>query len=251
MNTEINQSEMIESLLIPELVVEDLGIFESVNFINDAKQAFKDVMDLRDQWKAVSDSFVKHKWIYRYIDDKQKESLEKHYANITDNDVSYGTYRRSFKYIAKFMGLPSDKIIIENIEFKKDKKDKEQWEISLKYSKGLARVKIPEGIALVHVSPIAGLSHLTPSFRSKTKGKYLYPSKRVFFTVIKNIRKNQAGLEGKRIYKYTPRSNYMYAYIDPTYSDFGSGSIYIETDQPIPVINVESGLSTLFKKKEV
>lgn len=242
-----NEYSNIEDILIPQIEI-DLGIFESVQFLDDLKKSYENVKDLKDQWKAVSDLFVKHKWIYRYIDDKQKESLEKHYANLTDDNVSYSTYKRSFKYIAKFMGLPDDKIIIENILFKKDKKDKDQWEISIKYSKGLAKVKIPEGVSLIHISPVSNIGELIPSFRSKVKGKYMYPSKRIFFTVVKNIQKNQAGLEGKKTFRYTPKHNYEYAYIDPTYADFSSGSIYIETDAPIPVMNIENKLYNLFKR---
>ena len=208
---------------------------------------------MREQWKKVTDRFVKHKWIYRYIDDRQKEQLEKHYAKLTDEKTSYSVYKRSFNAICKFMGIPNDKVIIENMVFTKDKKDKEQWEIALKYSKGLAKVSIPDGVRLIHVSPVEGIKELIPSFRSKTKGKYMYPSKRIFFTIAKDIRPNKAGLEGQKTYRYTPKKDIKNAYIDPTYADFGSGAVYVETDSPIPVEILERKLLGLFgmgKKSE-
>lgn len=223
------------------------GIFESVQFIDSIKKNISTTKELRDQWKKVAGTFVKHKWIYRYIDDKQKETLEKHYAVLTDEDSTYSDYKKSFKYICKFMGLPHDKVIIENMEFKKDEQDKDQWEISLRYSKGLIKVSIPDGIRLIHISPVTGIKELTPTFRSKTKGKYMYPSKRIFFTIAKDIKNKQAGLEGQKTTRYTPKNDIKTAFIDPTYSDFGSGAVYIDTESPIPVETLEKKLFGIFK----
>lgn len=228
----------------------EYGIFESVRFIDDIKTNIANTSDLRAQWKKVADTFVKHKWIYRYIDEKQKENLEKHYAVLTDEKSYYSTYKRSFNAICKFMGIPSHMVIIENMVFTKDKQDKEQWEVAIKYSKGLVKVKIPDGVRLIHVSPVAGIKELIPAFRSKTKGKYMYPNKRVFFTVAKDIKAKQAGLEGKKTSRYTPTQEIKTAYIDPTYSDFRSGAIYVDTESPIPVENYEKKMLSIFKKKE-
>lgn len=218
------------------------------SIVDDVKNSIINTKDLWDQWRKAASSFVKHKWIYRYITEEQKEQLEKHYANLCNEDTNYSTYKRSFNFICKFMGLPNDRVIIENMAFAKDKEDKDQWELALKYSKGLIKVKIPEGIRLIHVSPVAGISELIPAFRSKTKGKYMYPNKRVFFTVARDIKAKQAGLEGKKTSRYTPKEKFTTAYIDPTYSDFSSGAIYIETERPIPVESYEKKLDSLFKK---
>ena len=215
--------------------------------IDNIKTNMKNTKELKDQWKAVADKFVKHKWIYRYINDKQKEQLEKHYAVLTDEKTNYSSYKKSFKFICNFIGIPSDIVIIENMTFNKDKTDKEQWEVSIKYSKGLTKVTIPDGVRLIHVSPVEGITQLIPSFRSKVKGKYMYPNKRVFFTIAKDIKPTQAGLEGKKTFRYTPKENIKYAYIDPTYSDFGSGAVYIESDNPIPVETFEKKKFDFFR----
>lgn len=216
------------------------------NIVDDIKTNIKNTKDLKDQWKVVADKFVKHKWIYRYINDKQKLQLEKHYAVLTDDNVTYSAYKKSFKFICNFIGIPYNVVIIENMVFNKNKDDKKQWELSLKYSKGLAKVLIPDGISLIHVSPVDGIKELIPSFKSKTKGKYMYPSKRVFFTIAKDIKPNQAGLEGQKTHRYTPKENIKHAYIDPTYSDFGSGAVYVEKETPISVEKIEKKLFDLF-----
>lgn len=224
----------------PDITGEDTSIFESVKFIDDMKKNKVNMDDLRKQWEAAAEKFVKHKWIYRYTDEKQKAALEKHYANLTDDNVYYSVYKRSFNAICKFMGIPSNMVIIENMVFDLDKVDKEQWKVSVKYSKGLIKVQIPEGVQLLHVSPVENITALEPSFRSKVKGKYMYPTKRVFFTVAKEMRSTKAGLEGKKkTYLYTPKTPITTAYIDPTYSSFTFKSIYIETDSSIPVEPLE------------
>lgn len=223
-----------------------------IELVDNIKKAVSDTLDMRAQWKKVADSFVKHKWLYRYTNDKQKAQLEKHYAIVCDEKTPYSIYKRSFNAICKFMGVPHHMVIIENMSFTKDKKDKEQWEVAIKYSKGLAKVKIPEGVRLIHVSPVQGIKELIPSFRSKVKGKYMYPTKRIFFTVAKDIKPTQAGLEGQKTNRYTPRQDITEAYIDPTYSEFSSGSVYVETDHPIPVMSFKKKMLKLFgldKKK--
>lgn len=192
--------------------------------------------DLRNQWKKVSDKFVMRKWIYRYVkDEKQEELLKKYYDKLTNEETSYGEYKRAFKFICNFFSLSNNDLIIENLQFDYDKKDKKQKKVALRYSRGLARVNIPDNIQLIHVSPANNIKELIPTFRSKMKGRFMYPSKRCFFTVAHQINPYHAGIEGKKVTKYTPKQKYNVAYIDPTYAMFRDGSVYIETDKPIPV----------------
>ena len=202
--------------------------------ISDIKNRVSNVSDLYKQWKKYTNTFVKHKWIHRYINEKQKAALQKHYETLRAEKVNYSTYKRSFAAICKFFGLPTNTIIIENITFSKDRQDREQDIVSVGYSKGLVKVTIPEGIRLIHVTPV-DVDELKPSFRSKVVGKYLYPTKRVYFTCIKVIEDNKAGLEGKKSNKYTPKTPITTAYIDPACSEFSYNAVYVETDTPIPV----------------
>jgi hypothetical protein len=220
------------------------------SLVSDIKQNIADTNELREQWRKVADKFVKHKWIYRYIDDKQKERISRHYDVLKNPECSYNEYKRSFRAICQFMGLPYKIIILENIQFEKDKKDKEQEVVAVKYSKGLAKVNIPQNVHLIHVSPVENLTELTPTFRSKVQGKYMYPSKRCFFTVAKEIKPTKAGLEKQKLLRYTTKANISTAYIDPTYADFKDGSVYVETESPIPVISFEKKLFNIFKRKE-
>lgn len=207
--------------------------------IDDIKEKIISVSDLWKQWKKYTNSFVKHKWIYRYVDEKQKAALQKHYDVLCAEKTNYSSYKRSFAAVCKFFGLPTNTIILENMVFAKDKQDKDQEIVSVKFSKGVARVRIPDGIQLIH-STTADFNQMIPAFRSKTVGKYMYPTKRCFFTCIKVIDNNKAGMEGQKTHKYTPVNPIKYAYIDPTYSEFSQNAVYVETDQPIPVTDFKT-----------
>lgn len=222
-------SEMNVSLL------DDIDSLEET-VVDNIKKHFTDIADLKKQWKKFADTMVQHEWIFRYLDDKRMETCKKYYEMLVDDNVSYGNYKKAFKFFCSFMGLPYNKTILENIVFTENKKDPDRCKVSVKYSKGLVKVNIPDDIELVHVSPVQGIKELIPTFRSKVKGKYMYPSKRCFFTVKGTIRKNQAGLEKQKITSYKTKNHYNTAYIDPTYSKFKDGCVYIETESPIPVV---------------
>lgn len=223
-------------------------IFESIKMMDDTKHTIGNIKDLYDQWKKSASRFVNKKWIYRYTDEKQADQLKKHWDNLIDPNCFYSTYKRSFKAICKFMGIPSDEVILERIEFGKDKIDKGQLKISVRYSKGKIKVRIPKGVRLIHVSPVAGIKQLNPSFRSKNTGTYMYPSKRVFFSLMKETSSFKAGNLNKKTYRYTTSDEYEYAYIDPTYSSFSEGCVYIETESPISVISLDRWYEKIISK---
>lgn len=205
-----------------------------------AKEKIDSLIDLRNQWKKVADKFVMRKWIYRYVKDEAEEAkIRKYYDALRDENTSYNEYKKAFKAICNFFSLSNNDLIIENLQFDYDKKDKKQKKCALRYSRGMARVNIPDNIDLIHVSPANNIKELIPSFRSKLKGRFMYPSKRCFFTVAHKINPYHAGLEGKKTSKYRPKQHYKVAYIDPTYAMFKDGSVYIETDRPIPVEKVQ------------
>lgn len=205
---------------------------------------------LKNEWKGIADKFVKNKWVYRYIKSEDEETKLKKWYDIITNTEDYQEYKRVFKNLANYFGLPAEQIIIEWLTFEKSK-NAEPDRACLRYSKGLVKVKIPKGVSLIHTSPISDIKSLVPSFRSKTKGKFFYPSKRVFFTVAKDINPRKNGTQNTKLTKYVTKQEFTDVYIDPTYTSFMDGSVMIITDKPIPVDKYESKLSKLFGAKKV
>jgi hypothetical protein len=241
------------------LTFDDLNdMLVNENVATYAKENIANIVDLKNQWKKIADKFTMHKFIIRYIkDEKQEALLHKHFDNICDEDVKYGSYKKSFNYLCSFFGLPNKGVILEWITFENDKVDKNQKVVKLRYSRGLARVNIPEGMYLLHSTHVGGINKLIPSFKSKSKGKYFYPSNRVFFTVQKNINPYKFGsgknkyipVASQKMYKYTPKKPYQTAFIDPSYSMKGEinlRSVYIETDKPIEVIDITNAKTDIF-----
>ena len=66
----------------------------------------------------------------------------------------------------------------------------------------------------------------------------------------RDIKPTKAGLEGQKLTRYTPKQEIKTAYIDPTYADFGSGSVYVETETPIPVMKYAKKLLDIFKDRK-
>lgn len=201
------------------------------------------IADLKKQWEEAASEFTKRRWIYRLLTDKDKERMQKHVDAVCSEDINYSTYKRSFDAICKFMGIPSDIVIIEWVQIQKDK-EQNQYKLAVRFTKGRVKVRIPEGVRLIHVSPVEGITNLEPSFRSKSAGKFLYPTKRAYFTVVKEINAFKFGVaKGSKTYRYTPKNHIEYAYIDSSYSKFAYGSVFVETDSPIPVENMKRKLT--------
>ena len=231
----------------------------------DVKTHIDNIKDLKNQWKKVSDKFTMHKWIYRYIkDDKQEAMLHKWHDILCadDNAASgkeYTEYKKAYKFFCNFFGIPTDGTIIEWIEFGDDKVDKGQKKISIRYSRGLAKVRVPEGMLLYHTSPAHGITELIPAFKSKTKGKFFYPQKRIYFTVQKKINPFKYGMgtnkfistSTAKLYKYTPAKEITTVYIDPTYAMFSERSVYVDTDTPIKIIDITNAKKDITGKEKV
>lgn len=223
------------------------------NVIEDIKKTIINEKQLWDSWMTKTNHFVTHRWIYRLINEKQKEQIQKHYEKLCDDNVFYSVYKKSFDAICKFVGLTGN-VILENIVFSKDKQDPDSWKVAVKYSKGLIKVLLPEGIKLIHTAPAEVADNierqgLVPAFRSKTKGKYLYPNRRIFFTIGHQVSANKAGLENKKTVKFIAEG-IKEVYIDPTYNDYFSKCVYVDSETPIKVTRADKIKNNLklFKK---
>ncbi len=227
--------------LIP--VDDDNIYFESIRaaigkFIRDKI----DLHEIKKRWNDVASKFTK-KWAVKYPNDKELKKLQKSYEKVKQEKISYPEYKMNFNVLAKSVGLPTSDIIIESVAFSKEEgKDK----IAIRYSKGKQKVMIPNGTCLMHVSPQKNLPELKPAFRSKTVGKYMYPSPRIFFTLGKEIKPTKAGLEDTKTYKYTPKENFKFGFIDPSYVDFATGSLFIETMNPIAVMDFNEKMKKVY-----
>ena len=210
-------------------------------------RSLRDTDLIKKSWNKLASGFKHSESSKLVTDEKVLKQLKEDYL-VLRKEPNYSKYKKSFDNMCKFFALPTNETIIENVDFIRKN---DGVEVKLRYSSGRKRIMIPNGTCLLHVSPVAGIKELEPTFKSKTEGKYMYPSKRVYFTLGRKVKSNKAGLEKqKKSYKYTPKENVQTAYIDPALANYKVGAVYIDTSFPVPVEDYDTKMAKLQNIKE-
>lgn len=179
-----------------------------------------------------------------FIRPEDMKKLKDAWSTMTTTD-SFMVYKRHFRELLKKFGLSASGTVVNKLEFDgaADGPNEGKYSVTLTSHSGSRRIIIPNGYVLIHRSPNANITALKPSFRSRVKGRFLYPGLRVYFSIGKPISSRKSGLEGQKTYVYTPKSPIQTACIDPGASHFSLGAVYVPTTTNIPVVPLE-------KKKE-
>lgn len=196
--------------------------------------------EVKRLWDNLSNSFT-HKWTKIYVDEKKFKELKKaHEVTKLDNPL-FNKYKTAFNTLCKAFSLSPNDVVIERVEFPGLDKTTGKYKCALRYSQGQKKIVIPNGYLLTHMSPNDSIKELKPTFKSKKSGRWLYPCRRVYFTISKDIDGNKFGVSDKdvKMHKYRPKENIRVAYIDQTYTDYGTGAVYVNTSFPIPVDKIE------------
>ena len=204
-----------------------------------------DLESLRQEWNKYKHKIVSHKLIYRKLNNDQISKCDEWLHDIRDNDISYNEYRRIYSELCRFMHIPSNDSIIEHTDIVNYNNNPA---LRVVYSQGLCKINVPENVSLIHISDKPNLRELKPTFKSKLTGNYLYPSKRIFFTLMRDLDSNKMGLEYKSTYRYRVNvDKNTNIYIDPSNSDFNLRSVYIATDTPIQCELYEDWLDGFYR----
>lgn len=141
----------------------------------------------------------------------------------------------------KKFGLSTFGTVVNKLEFDAvaDGPNEGKYSVTLTSYTGSGRIIISNGYVLIHRSPNANITALKPSFRSRVKGRFLYPDLRVYFSIGKPISSKKSGLEDQKNYVYTPKSSIQTACIDPGASHFSLGAVYVSMTTNIPVVPLE------------
>ena len=114
-------------------------------------------------------------------------------------------------------------------------------------------MELPEGATLYHMSKVDGIKELIPVFRGKSAKGYMYDKPRIYFTVKKNMPKLMADYgAGEKTNMYVCKENIKYAFVDPLLWGHISGAVYVETNKPIKVdqINDKDKAAELKRKND-
>jgi hypothetical protein len=199
--------------------------------------------------KISDDNFIKKAWnnLAKTITKKkvEKKITEKEYAYLDSNysviksSTNYNTYKKAYINICKFFDLVPELTSIQWIKFENDKNNKS---VKIQYCTGKKKILIPNGTLLIHTSEAGDIKELIPTFCSKRKGFYMWPTKRVYFTLGKFLDDHRVGVHAQgniKKYHYTPTETFHTAYIDSELPQYNLGAVYIDTQFPIKVIKIE------------
>lgn len=198
--------------------------------------------DFKTYWMEKRKIFRSNIWDDREVSKEEFVVYQQSYDIMCKPDVDYDQYKDAFDRFCVLFDILPETTIIENLHFESEDNE---YRILMRYSTGTVKVRIPDDIDLLHVSPAKDIDILIPTFKSKTEGKYFYPNKRIYFTVgNKRIPSKKSGLEDTKVYRYEPTEHISEAYIDPTYTQFSVGAVFVRTENPIDV-EVQTKLSKM------
>lgn len=200
---------------------------------------------IKNSWKLMETSFAGGDKTIT-LNESQYKELKKVWE-VAKKTASYMIYKRAFGKICKAFGLPPGDTVINNCEFKKSYDGKYSgW---IRYNSGKKKITVPNGTILLHCSTVSGITELRPSFRSRTEGRFLYASPRIYFSLGKPINAEKGGFKGETVlHKYTPSRPIQTAYIDPAAKEFENGAVFIESYSPIQVTTLEKFSQKFFDK---
>ena len=204
----------------------DESIFDNYN------NYFRQVNSLKYEWMKALKNIMNHKTLEFTLSPEQESYIKQLYSDLIYPKVLYDTYQKAFTNLCEYIHISPNSEIHE-IQFNKDRHNNTKF--SIRYSSGEMRVKIPEGFILIHKSYSKKLKLISPNFRSGKLGYYMWPNKRIYFTIENPMPSSLTSVQDNDYYLYTPVDNYDYAFIDPSCSEFNYKAVYIKTDFPIEV----------------
>ena len=104
---------------------------------------------------------------------KNDNLSEKEYTELADiisrirHSEDYAAYKKDFDKLCSFCHIVPRGTIITRLELKSGSKENKN-SLFVEYAANTRKIKLPEGVALYHVSKVGGIKELIPVFRGKS-----------------------------------------------------------------------------------
>ena len=191
-----------------------------------------------DRWKAANQDSGYKEYKNTMVSDEEYDRI-KECIDIIENTENYDEYKKAFSRLCYFCHIVPRGVILAKYDLKKGKKP-DHNNLYIKYTYNTKRMELPEGTKLYHMSKVAGIKELIPFFRGKSERGYKYDKPRIYFTVRKNMPKIMADYTGKeKMHMYLCKENIKSVFVDPMLWGYASGAVYVETNKPIKVEEVD------------
>lgn len=210
--------------------------------------SFNDFIDLMKKWKTTSSNKSNQTFKSNSLS-KEEYNQAKEYIDIIKSCESneYAKYKKAFVGLCKMGHILSDGVIIVKYELKEGKGDNDS-SLYIEYNYNCKKIQLPEDCKLYHMSKVPDIKELIPQFKGKSERGYLYDKPRIYFTIYKNMPKILADYSPTtKVYYYKAQKEIKEVYVDPLVSLTIQGAIYIQTNRPVPVKEVEGGTISVVK----
>lgn len=170
-------------------------------------------------------------------DDEYKEYKE--IISTIRNTEEYSVYKKNFEKLCKFCHIAPDGTIITKLNISRGK-DEDRNSLEVEYSYNNKKVPVPSGTNLYHQSVVDNIKELIPTFRGKSQKGYLYYKPRIYLTIHKSLPKVSLDYGfGDKLHTYEVKSIPKEVFVDPLLNVIFNGAVYVETNSPIPVAQIE------------
>lgn len=181
-------------------------------------------------WNTTEDSHSKKVFKSTSVAEDDYNTLISFYNTMKSTD-DYAVYKKAFEGICKYCHIAPQGTIITKVKIKSGK-EKDKNTVIVEYSYNTKKITLEEDQKLYHMTKVAGISALNPSF--KARAGYFYYKPRVYFTIHKSMPKFLADQTGD-VHKYECKENIKDVYVDPLVYSKYQGAVYVETNKPIKV----------------
>lgn len=227
-----------EYVLVADTPMLESNIFEQIN-----------------QWKTHNQNHANQVFRSNSLTDDEYEEVQTLLDTMKAAE-EYADYKKSFDRLCHFCHILPRGVIITKHELKKGKQPNSNL-LYIEYNYNTKKIDLPEGVTLYHLSRVAGIKKLIPAFKSKfslraaaAKG-YLYDKPRVYFTIRKNMPKFLADYKlSEKVHMYVCKKNIKQVYVDPLVWTSLQGAVYVETNQPVDVQEINNGIIDKILDKE-
>ena len=176
---------------------------------------------------------------------KNDSLSEEEYTNLADiisrirHSEDYASYKKDFDKLCSFCHIVPRGTIITRLELKSGSKENKN-SLFVEYAANTRKIKLPDGVALYHVSKVGGIKELIPVFRGKSAKGFLYDKPRIYLTIHKDMPKFLADYHWyDKLHKYKVKVPIRDVYVDPlVWNGSLQGAVYVETNKSIPVDEV-------------
>lgn len=221
--------------------INEIGHVEEDEFFIVADEAFQEAgfFDQIDRWKTSNQNHAVQVFKSNSISDKDYDKL-KYLVNIMKTTEDYAEYKKAFDRFCYYCHIVSRGVILKKYDLKQGR-IADHNSIYVEYSYNTKKIQLPENITLYHMSKTKGIKNLLPFFRGKAVKGFLYDKARIYFTIRRHMPKFLADYKmNDKLHVYKCKEKIQYAYVDPLVWSNLQGAVYVETNKPIPVDEIDN-----------